>query len=803
MKRKQIMAIIISASMSIGITACNGTSETASGTETTPETAVSSETSSGTETATGISPTDEETKKEIEDTLNLANNREVTWSYDSTSDSWTMSVTCAVTNPELEDYQGVSVNVPGAYVEGIDTDGDGKPDVSADSYQDAVNGTLVIDETAEIENENGQTYTAKTAPVVINTGAAGYSAQENQKASSANAAYGYINVACGNRGKQSTATDEEGETYYTGDAPLCLVDQKNAIRFVKYNIILGNLPGNVDYFVSTGGSGGGAHAAMVAATSDNSDYFAYEVEAGAAGIYKNEDGTYSETLVTADAEISDGVWGCVAYSAITSLQEADMAMAFEYYMDTDYDFNTPFQKQMAEYLSAEYMDYINSQKLSINESQVDIDLNGDGDQEDDVELTIEYDENKYADTNGYGGTYLTLYLKEFEQNLEWYLENLDYAKDWTWFDSDGNALSDESVAGMTTEEKAQAFLEGRYAKSETNDKGPGGRMDGAKAPDGAMPGGDAPDGNMPDGTMPGKEVSDENKTGGNMPEKEASDENKPDGNLLGESASDENTPDGNMPENDTADNDDTVTSGMGAEVGTPDAGTTQASGSATDSLNYSSYEEMLASYETDIASIEQGDKYGNNIVELYDPLNYIGDEDTENPTWTRIVMGASEGDMSLFASLNLQIAWLNSGTDAKLEWQWDGGHVPSEIFGESLALYIDEMYGKYVDGAAEVTKPEAQKQTTNGTAQEAAGSDINSWVQYKNGEVTFRLADAVSYRTKGASKAIPGFDVMDYGQETYEFGSSTQDARHFDKYVLKVLQEEEETLSTLFNQNET
>ena len=40
---------------------------------------------------------------------------------------------------------------------------------------------------------------------------------------------------------------------------------------------------------------------------------------------------------------------------------------------------------------------------------------------------------------------------------------------------------------------------------------------------------------------------------------------------------------------------------------------------------------------------------------------------------------------------------------------------------------------------------------------------------------------------------------MDYGQETYEFGSSTQDARHFDKYVLKVLQEDAEILSELFN----
>lgn len=464
----------------------------------------------------------------MESILNISNNNEITWSYDSQSDSWTMSVTSAVANPELPDYQGVSVNVPGAYVKGIDTDGDGTADVTGQSASEEVNGQLVIDDTAEITNENGQTYTAATAPVIINTGAAGYSAQENQKASSGNAAYGYINVACGNRGKQSTATDESGEEYYTGDAPLCLVDQKNAIRFVKYNIILGNLPGNTGYFVSAGDSGGGAHAAMVAATSDNSDYFPYEVEAGAVGIYQKEDGTYSETLETVDAEISDGVWGCVAYSAIASLQEADMAMAFEYYLDTDYEFNTNFQKKMAEYLSEEYMDYINGQNLSIRESAVD---------------------------------------------------------------SDGNALSDETVAQMTTEEKAQAFLEGRYAKGTSGDQaGPGGKM-----------------------------------------------------------------PDGGAPEEKEQD-DDLVTSGMGEEVGTPDAGTTQSAGTKTDSSNYSSYEEMLESYQSDIASVEEGDKYGNNIVDLYDPINYIGSEDTKDPTWIRIVMGASEGDMSLFASMNMQIA---------------------------------------------------------------------------------------------------------------------------------------------------
>ena len=754
MKRKQTVAIITAMIIVPGIAACES----------------------------GNVSAEQENKEqtEIESTLNISNNDEITWSYDSQSDSWTMSVTCAVANPELPDYQGVSVNVPGAYVKGIDTDGDGTEDITGKTYSEEVNGQLVIDDSVQITNENGQTYTASTAPVIINTGAAGYSAQKNQKASSGNAAYGYINVACGNRGKQSTATDENGEEYYTGDAPLCLVDQKNAIRFVKYNIILGNLPGNTEYFVSTGGSGGGAHAAMVAATSGNSDYFPYEAEAGAVGIYQNEDGTYSETIGSEDTEISDGVWGCVAYSAITSLQEADMAMAFEYDLDTNYEFNTDFQKKLAEYLSQEYMEYINDQNLSVSESAVDIDINGDGDKDDVVDLTIEYDAEKYADTNGYGGTYLTLYLKEFEKNLEWYLENLDYADNWTWFDSDGKALSDESVSQMTTEEKAQAFLEGRYAKGESGQNaGPGG-----------MPGGDRPD-EMPEDGVPD----------GNGPDGNAVMGEKPDG--IPDGAPDGNRPDGAMSEGKTPDEnkqgDGLVTSGMGDEVGTPDAGTTQSADSKTDSSNYSSYEEMLESYESDIASIEDGDKYGNNIVDLYNPINYIGDEDTESPTWTRIVMGASEGDMSLFASMNMQIAWLNSGTDAKLEWQWDGGHVPSEIFGESLALYVDEMYGKYVEGAAEVTKAEAQAQTQNGTATEATGTDISSWVSYENGEVNFALKDAASYRTKGASKAIPGFDVMDYGQETYEFGSSTQDARHYDKYVLKVLQENAEILKELFN----
>ena len=316
---------------------------------------------------------------------------------------------------------------------------------------------------------------------------------------------------------------------------------------------------------------------------------------------------------------------------------------------------------------------------------------------------------------------------------------------------------------MTEEDFAAAFLEGRYAKGSTGAGGMGG-----PGGMGGFPGG----GERPDG--------ENGFPGGNMT----------DGEMV-------SFPEAGMTEGSTvaaAGSGDTMT------VGTPDAGTTQASGSSTDSKNYSTYEEMMEAYEADIAEIEAGDVYGNNIVSLYNPLNYIGAEDTESPIWTRILMGASEGDMSMFASLNLQLAWLSSGTNADIAWQWDGGHVPSEILGDSFSLYVDEMYGKYVEGAVQVSKPAAEETTENGTASEATGTDISSWVDTSDlSAVALSLADAVSYRTKGASKAIPGFDVIDYGQEDYVFGSESKDARHWDTYVLKVLQEHAQELSELFN----
>ena len=749
---KKTISMILSALLLLSVlTGCGNAAGTAASTETIESSApdeIQGTDASVQSAETTVVTAESGDKEAIEASLNLANIKPE-WTYSENSGTWTMGIVTAVTNAELPDYQGVSVCVPGAYVKGVDTDGDGTADVTSGT----ASGNLVIDYDATVTSTNGQIYTAATAPVIINTGAAGYSAQSNQSAGTTYAAEGYINVACGNRGKQSTLSDGS----YTGDAPSCLVDQKNAVRFVKYNILLGNLPGSVDYFVSTGGSGGGAHATMLAATSNNPDFYDYEIAAGAVGVYQNEDGSYSTTVTIngEEVELSDGLWGCMAYSAITSLAEADMTLAFEYYLDSTYSFNTDFQKQLAEYLAAEYMDYINAKGLTVEEAAVGFDLDGDGALTSTVALTIEYDPDGHVDTNGYYGSYLDLYLAEFEQSLQDYIDRLAYAEDWTWFDADGNALSDSEVAAMTDADRAEAFLNGWYAKGSTGSGSTGGAM--------AGPGGDSA-GGPPSGDFSGS------------------------------------PPDGAGPDGDSTGGPPDMNGGTTEEVGTPDAGTTQSATSGTDSANYSSFDEMLAAYEADIAEIEAGDAYGNNIVELYDPLNYIGAEGTEGPTWARILMGASEGDISMLNSLNLQIAWLNAGTDADIEWQWNGGHVPSEIFGDSLALYVDTMYGNYVDGAVEITKAAATGQTANGTATEATGTDLTNWVNYDaEGQLNMTLAGAAAYRTSGAAKATPGFDVMDYGQEDYVFGSSSADARHWDKIVLKVFQEHADTLTVLFN----
>ena len=152
MSMKKILSLFIALSMVLSLCACAGNQSESDDSSTQPDT----------ETQDGIS-TESGDRDYIEQTLNLANNADQEWTYNENADAWVLSVVSAVAYPELPDQQGVSVCVPGAYVKGIDTNGDG----TADETSGTVKGSLVIDYEAEITSTNGQVYTAATAPVIL------------------------------------------------------------------------------------------------------------------------------------------------------------------------------------------------------------------------------------------------------------------------------------------------------------------------------------------------------------------------------------------------------------------------------------------------------------------------------------------------------------------------------------------------------------------------------------------------------------------------------------------------------------
>ena len=372
-------------------------------------------------TPVNVTPSDRDA---IEGTLDLSKNSAQEWTYAQDTDSWTLSIVSAAAYPKNPTQQGVSVNVPGQYIKGIDTDGDGAADVEASSAGDgAVCGSLVIDYERSVTNSAGETFTADTAPVLFIVETERDGSATNTRAGGEYAAKGYISVTCGSRSpvsaaastygsekgtgsdstvntasaypeedslteiqadsietvvtaengtaarktennesaaiaentapaqksenSESVATTENGTTSKkyedngivvtaensetTDTVYIYLADQKNAIRFVRYNILLGNLPGSLEYWVSVGVTENDDRASLLVTTGDSPDYYDAEIEAGAAGVYALPNGDYS-TVVTvdgADYELSDGVWGAVVGKTAALLSENGLSGALD------------------------------------------------------------------------------------------------------------------------------------------------------------------------------------------------------------------------------------------------------------------------------------------------------------------------------------------------------------------------------------------------------------------------------------------------------------------------------------------
>lgn len=103
-----------------------------------------------------------------------------------------------------------------------------------------------------------------------------------------------------------------------------MTDTKAAVRFLKYNMVYGGLPGDPSRVIITGMSGGGGLTAAVAASGDSSDYFDSLAEIGALGLtrvgnhYKN------------DNAVGDNVFATFSSAPIIDLNKASEANEWLY-----------------------------------------------------------------------------------------------------------------------------------------------------------------------------------------------------------------------------------------------------------------------------------------------------------------------------------------------------------------------------------------------------------------------------------------------------------------------------------------
>lgn len=154
---------------------------------------------------------------------------------------------------------------------------------------------------------------------------------------------GYVVVIPGVRGRNSTVTNEQGETVYTGKAPKAILDLKAAVRYLR--LFDDKMPGDAEKIITDGTSAGGAMSALQGATADDPMYDSLLKEMGA-------------------APTSDKIFASVCYCPIIDLDHADAAYEWLYG-------NTSHQQRQSLYMESwvsihlreEFVKYIDSLNL--------------------------------------------------------------------------------------------------------------------------------------------------------------------------------------------------------------------------------------------------------------------------------------------------------------------------------------------------------------------------------------------------------------------------------------------------------
>lgn len=197
------------------------------------------------------------------------------------------------TAPLDSTVQFVDIYVPAAYVDAVDN-GDGT-------------FTCAVSDNGSVTNAAGITYTAATAPVVLQNSIDAYKqsnpiALSDSRRGGGVGTYGdfiesgYILISLACRGSNSKVD---------GYAPASIVDMKAAIRMLKFNDDF--LPGDMSKIITTGGSAGGGVASLLGASGNSELYLPYLEEIGAI------------------LDSTDDVFAVAAYCPITNLDVGDAA----------------------------------------------------------------------------------------------------------------------------------------------------------------------------------------------------------------------------------------------------------------------------------------------------------------------------------------------------------------------------------------------------------------------------------------------------------------------------------------------
>lgn len=323
------------------------------------------------------------------------------WKYNAKNDFYYQIGINYCEKPADEGFEKLAVFVPGAYM---------------DAKKNGGTYTCKLNDKSKVKG-----YTSVTAPIVMPVNTPGYAAdramtedifdthKDIPELISKYTSQGFVFVHSGCRGANKCA-------------PSAVTDLKSAIRYLRYcdDVIAGD-SGSIFVF---GMSGGGAQAAILAASGDNEMYDPYLKKIGAV------------------QGASDSVAGCMSWCPVVDFVTANAE--YEWMMGATREGISAEKKALSDDLAKAYADYVNKAEftdkdgnmLTLAESENGIYQSGS--YYDYIKGVIERSLNNYLSDNKLSGA-----------DAQKYINEMNAEKKWITYDQTTNSASITSVADFS------------------------------------------------------------------------------------------------------------------------------------------------------------------------------------------------------------------------------------------------------------------------------------------------------------------------------------------------------------------